>query len=98
MKIYHRLSGKHVTKVTTDAITHMIDCLLSVDMVTEAEKFVDGSDDWDKQTFKEETVNYQIVRSHFLMHNKQVRSLNFLLCLMTTILIGIAVIEGPSWP
>ncbi|CAC5385173.1 ESP1 [Mytilus coruscus] len=71
IKMYHKLADKFVCTVTSDATSLLIESLISVGMVSDAEQFIESMDDWDQQKWKEQTTHCQIAKCCYKLCSQQ---------------------------
>lgn len=70
--MYHRMAGKYISIVTSDATSLLIESLITVGMVSEAQQFIESMEDWDKQKWKEQTTHCQIAKCCYKLSSQQV--------------------------
>ncbi|CAG2211308.1 unnamed protein product [Mytilus edulis] len=71
IEMYHKLAVKHISIVTSDATSLLIESLISVGMVSEAQQFIESMEDWDKQKWKEQTTHCQIAKCCYKLSSQQ---------------------------
>ncbi|XP_076092689.1 uncharacterized protein LOC143064061 [Mytilus galloprovincialis] len=71
IEMYHKLADKYISTMTSDASSLLIESLISVGMISEAEQFIESMDDWDKHKWKEQTTHCQIAKCYYKLSSQQ---------------------------